>query len=91
MKEATFGDTKHSILNFASPESLELMCLSILHFLIHIFSFVRNLGYRWTVKAWMKNGMDWGEIGRRTTEVNNALIGEGLTMGYLKGGKIEGG
>ena len=90
MKEATFGDTKHSELNFASPESLELMCLSILHFLIHIFSFVRNLGYRWTVKAWMKHGVQ-GEIERRTVEVNNALIGEGLTMGYLKGGKIEGG
>jgi hypothetical protein len=91
MKDATFGDTKHSELNFASPESLELMCLSILHFLIHIFIFVRNLGYRWTVKAWMKRGMDWVEIGRRTEEVNNALIANGLTMGYLKGGKIEGG
>ena len=35
--------------------------------------------------------MDWGEIDRRTAEVNTAFEGKGLTMGYLKDGKIQGG
>ena len=35
--------------------------------------------------------MDWGEIERRTAEVNTAFEGKGLTLGYLKDGKIQGG
>ena len=45
----------HTDVNFASPESLDLMCLSILHFLIHVFGHICNLGYRWTVKEWNKH------------------------------------
>ena len=71
----------HSDLNFASPQSLELMSLSILHFLLHIFIHIRNLGYRWTVKTWKKRNMDWVEIDRRTEEVNKAFEKKGLTKG----------
>ena len=82
----------HNELNFASPESLELMCLSILHYLLHIFIHVRNLGYRSTTAAWNKRGqMDWVEIKRREKEVNLAFEEKGLSTGVEKDGKIQGG
>ena len=83
--------TKHRDMRVPTPESLELMCLSILHFLLHLFILIRDLGYRSTTKTWKKRNMDWVEIDRRTAEVNVAFEGKGLTLGYLKDGKIQGG
>ena len=42
----------HSDLNFGSPDAIQLMCLSILHFLLHILGHVLKVGYHNTVKKW---------------------------------------
>ena len=34
---------------------------------------------------------DWVEIGRRTDEVNAAFEAKGLSLGFLKDGKVQGG
>ena len=67
-------EAMHCDINFASEGALSLMCLSILHFLIHAFDHIRKVGHKWTVKQWNKRNMDKDEIARRTEEVNDALF-----------------
>lgn len=82
-------DAMHDDLNFASPESLELMCLSILHFLLHILEHVMKVGYRNTIKKWNVR-YDPGEreeMERRTMEIQVAMEHRGLPVGKIKPGK----
>ena len=82
----------HTNINFASPESLELMCLSILHFLLHILLHIRKVGYRWTIKKWNGRTQETRltalekveEEGRKMT-INNAFADRGLPIGNFPG------
>ena len=52
---------------------------------------IENNLFRWTVKTWWQKDQDWAEIGRRTDEVNAAFEAKGLSLGFLKDGKLQGG
>ena len=92
MEEGMVGAAQHIKLNFASPESLELMCLSILHFLLHILLHIRKVGYRWTIKKWNGRTQETRltalekveEEGRKMT-INNAFADRGLPIGNFPG------
>ena len=44
---------RHGDLDINSnPDALGYMCLSILHYLLHIFKHVWNIGIRWEIKVW---------------------------------------
>ena len=83
----------HTNLNFASPESLELMCLSILHFLLHILLHIRKIGYRWNIKKWgskpSRLNDDEKDLEKRETKrIDDALAARGLPIGNFPGAVI---
>ena len=80
----------HTNINFASPESLELMCLSILHFLLHILLHIRKIGYRWKIKKWNSKPSrlteDEKDLEKREIKrIDDALGARGLTIGNFPG------
>ena len=85
----TMKQAMHRDLDFASPEALELMCLSLLHFLLHILDHVMKLGYSWTVKKWYKSLSEEEDFEkkRRTKEINDAFAARGLPVGTFISGK----
>ena len=83
----------HTNINFASPESLELMCLSILHFLLHILLHIRKIGYRWKIKKWNSKPSrltdDEKDLEKREIKrIDDALAARGLTIGNFPGAVI---
>ena len=90
MEEGMQGAAEHTNLKFASPESLELMCLSILHFLLHILVHIRKVGYRWKIKKWNSKPSRLTLVEKdlektETTRINDALAERGLPTGNFTG------